>query len=83
MLNLSCNNGFNIPKGTIVNANVYEAHHNPDVWDDPEVFRPERFLNPDGSCMQRHGSMNYKSANYKSPKYKSRIISPTNNRSHE
>lgn len=48
--------GYKIPKGTVVNANVYQIHHDPDVWGDPETFRPERFLNPDGSCMQRHES---------------------------
>lgn len=35
--------GVFIPKGTTIAINLYEAHHNPRVWNDPEAFRPERF----------------------------------------
>jgi len=41
--------GYNLPKGTIVMPNLYQVHHNVDYWKDPEVFRPERFINPDGT----------------------------------
>ena len=27
--------------------NLWEVHHDPDTWTDPNVFRPERFLNSD------------------------------------
>jgi len=49
--------GYDIPSGTMVNANVYHVHHDPEVWGDPHVFRPERFLNADGTCMGRHESL--------------------------
>jgi len=49
--------GYDIPKGTLVFANLYQVHHDPEVWGEPDEFRPERFLNPDGSCMQRHESL--------------------------
>jgi len=36
--------GFDMPKGTAVGACIYLAHRNPDVYPEPEAFRPERFL---------------------------------------
>ena len=32
------------PKGTNVMANLTFIHYDPDIWDSPEEFRPERFL---------------------------------------
>ena len=40
--------GFLIPKDTSVVANIYAVHHDPDVWVDPESFRPERWIDVDG-----------------------------------
>jgi cytochrome P450 len=37
--------GFDLPAGTAVAASIYLAHRNPDVYPEPERFRPERFLN--------------------------------------
>ena len=36
--------GYAMPKGTVVMANLFASHHSPEVWGDPEVFRPERFI---------------------------------------
>jgi cytochrome P450 len=41
--------GFFIPKGSIMIANSWAILHNPDLYPDPEAFRPERFLNEDGT----------------------------------
>ena len=41
--------GYNIPKGTPVQCNLYSIHRNPEVWPEPDEFRPERFLTTDGS----------------------------------
>jgi fatty-acid peroxygenase len=35
--------GEDIPRGTTVLLDVYGQHHDPRVWPDPYVFRPERF----------------------------------------
>ncbi|XP_053088875.1 steroid 21-hydroxylase [Pangasianodon hypophthalmus] len=44
--------GYFIPKNTIVIPNLFGAHHDPEVWPDPHSFRPERFLQGDGSCLR-------------------------------
>ena len=36
-----------LPKGTTVMGSVILSHLNPDLWDDPETFRPSRFLEPE------------------------------------
>ncbi|KAH9987419.1 cytochrome P450 [Russula vinacea] len=41
--------GFFIPKGSIMVANAWAILHDPDLYPDPEEFKPERFLNEDGS----------------------------------
>ena len=40
--------GYFIPKDTRIFTNLWALHHDPDVWGDPERFRPERFLDDDG-----------------------------------
>ncbi|XP_058114255.1 cheilanthifoline synthase-like [Magnolia sinica] len=37
--------GLKIDKGTAVMVNIYAVHHDPKVWDHPERFMPERFMN--------------------------------------
>lgn len=35
--------GIQIKKGTTFATYIYGVHHSPDLWEDPETFRPERF----------------------------------------
>ncbi|XP_058115259.1 (S)-canadine synthase CYP719A21-like [Magnolia sinica] len=37
--------GWKIDEGTAVMVNIYALHHDPKVWDHPEQFMLERFLN--------------------------------------
>ncbi|XP_021670511.1 cytochrome P450 CYP82D47 [Hevea brasiliensis] len=36
--------GYNIPAGTRLLLNIWKIHHDPQVWENPFEFRPERFL---------------------------------------
>ncbi len=35
--------GTPVPKGAIINMNIWLAHRDPEVWTDPETFDPDRF----------------------------------------
>lgn len=37
-------NEWKFPKGMLLIPNIYHVHNDPSIWGDPEVFRPERFL---------------------------------------
>ncbi|ORY96310.1 cytochrome P450 [Syncephalastrum racemosum] len=43
--------GMVFPKGTRVMLDIYELHHNPRIWSNPEKFDPDRFL-PGGEAEQ-------------------------------
>ena len=45
--------GYRIPKGTVIYANIWRVMHDPRIYDDPFVFRPERHLNLFKSNAQR------------------------------
>jgi cytochrome P450 len=36
--------GYRIPKGTTVMTNVWTIQHDPEFYDDPESFNPERYM---------------------------------------
>lgn len=40
--------GYTLPADTIVVTGLHAMHMDKELWGDPEVFRPERFLTADG-----------------------------------
>ena len=45
--------GYTIPKNSVVISNLYAVMHSREIWGDPEVFRPERFLDTAGEVHER------------------------------
>ncbi|CAL8148701.1 unnamed protein product [Orchesella dallaii] len=46
--------GYLLPEGATVIANSYTCAKDPEIWGDPETFRPERFLSEDGTTVLKH-----------------------------
>ena len=44
--------GYRIPKDAMIFANLYGLHHDPKVYKNPEIFRPERFLGVEGKILK-------------------------------
>ncbi|XP_019623298.1 PREDICTED: cytochrome P450 2J1-like [Branchiostoma belcheri] len=42
--------GYNIPKEAIVFTNLWAVLHDPEVYPEPDSFKPERFLDDKGQC---------------------------------
>ena len=40
--------GYRIPKDTLVIGNLYAVNNDPNVWTNPQDFRPERFIDENG-----------------------------------
>ena len=44
--------GYTIPRNANILANLHAVHHDPKSFPEPDVFRPERFLDPDGHLVK-------------------------------
>lgn len=50
-------NGIPIEKNTVVVSLIYLLHHNPNIWENPEVFDPERFTAERAKARPKHHYM--------------------------
>ena len=41
---------YTVPTGTLLIPTFYNSLHDPDVYPEPEAFKPERWLDPEGSA---------------------------------
>ncbi|KAG5593005.1 hypothetical protein H5410_043519 [Solanum commersonii] len=51
--------GYKIPEGTKVFLNVYAIHRDPQAWESPLEFQPERFLSPSTNLDYAGNNMKY------------------------
>ncbi|XP_071975428.1 cytochrome P450 2U1 [Engystomops pustulosus] len=45
--------GYTIPKGSVVLANLWAVHRDPKVWEKPNEFNPSRFLDEHGQILKK------------------------------
>ena len=43
--------GYDIPERSILVYNVWRLHHDPQYWNDPNIFNPDRFIDEDGKLL--------------------------------
>uniref|UniRef100_A0A8C4L4E2 Cytochrome P450 family 2 subfamily U member 1 n=1 Tax=Equus asinus TaxID=9793 RepID=A0A8C4L4E2_EQUAS len=45
--------GYTIPKGTVVLPNLWSVHRDPAIWEEPDEFHPNRFLDDQGQLVKK------------------------------
>ena len=45
--------GYTIPKGTVIIPNLWAVHRDPAIWEKPDDFDPNRFLDDQGQVIKK------------------------------
>ena len=45
--------GYDVKAGTDIWTNIWAAHHDPEIWPNPKILQPERFLD-ENNCFKKH-----------------------------
>ncbi|XP_029798058.1 cytochrome P450 2U1 isoform X1 [Suricata suricatta] len=45
--------GYTIPKGTVILPNLWSVHRDPAIWEKPDEFYPNRFLDEQGQLIKK------------------------------
>ncbi|KAI5937825.1 cytochrome P450 2U1 [Manis javanica] len=45
--------GYTIPKGTVILPNLWSVHRDPAIWEKPDDFNPNRFLDDQGQLIKK------------------------------
>lgn len=45
-------NDYQFKKGTLTILDIYGTNHDPELWEDPDLFKPDRFSNWEGSSFR-------------------------------
>ncbi|KAF5307365.1 hypothetical protein FQR65_LT07082 [Abscondita terminalis] len=51
--------GYFIPKNTLLLISIWNANHDPKVWTDPDVFKPERFLDDEDNLLKKDNILSF------------------------
>ncbi|KAF5281630.1 hypothetical protein FQR65_LT02950 [Abscondita terminalis] len=51
--------GYAIPKDSFILPCQWTSNHDPDVWDEPYTFKPERFLDKNGKLLKKDCSFSF------------------------
>lgn len=56
--------GYDIPKGTMVVPLQWAIHMDPNLWDNPQLFNPSRFIDPEGRFVKPDFFLPYQTGEY-------------------
>ncbi|OMJ26624.1 Cytochrome P450 2J2 [Smittium culicis] len=45
--------GYEIPKNVLIGMSIPGSNNDPEIWDTPDIFNPDRFLGPEGEHLKK------------------------------